>query len=158
MCRRKNLHVGYRYTYSPRCSFPNTYGANIAYKYLHSDQENSSRHLPTQPQNTISQKDIINAIQNAPYHYNITLHLQLSLRPLVHEIDHLEARPVGVQARCWPLAVPGPLLLQFGLEVVFQHLHDVLAQDGEELVAVEGTAGGDVETLCAGVRRDNEVG
>jgi hypothetical protein len=34
----------------------------------------------------------------------------------------------------------------------------VLADDGEELVAVEGAAGGDVEALCAGVGRDDEVG
>lgn len=84
--------------------------------------------------------------------------LQLSLWPLVQQIRHFEARPVRVETRGGSFTVPSPLLLELGLEVVFEHLHDVLAQYGEELVAVEGAAGGDVETLCGGVGGDDEVG
>jgi hypothetical protein len=88
---------------------------------------------------------------------SITRTLQPSLRPLIKQIRHLKPRPIRVQARRRPLTIPRPLLLQLWFKVVFQHLHDVLAQHGEELVTVEGAASGDVETFCAGVRRDDEV-
>jgi hypothetical protein len=88
-------------------------------------------------------------------HYNP---LQPSLRPTVQQITHLKPRPIRVQTGRRPLAIPRPLLLQLRFQLVFQHLHDVLAQYGEEFVAVEGAAGRDVKTLCAGVWGDDEVG
>lgn len=66
--------------------------------------------------------------------------------------------PVGVQGGIWPLAIPGPLLGQLGGEVALEHLDDVVAEDGEELPAVEGAACCDEESLCGGVWRDDEVG
>jgi hypothetical protein len=84
--------------------------------------------------------------------------LQPRLGPTILQIGHLEPGPIRVQRRRRPLTVPGPLLLQVGPKVVLEHMDHVLADDGEELVAVEGAAGGDVEALCAGVGRDDEVG
>lgn len=83
--------------------------------------------------------------------------LQLGLGPVIKQVAHLEARPVGVQAGSRPLAVPSPLRLEIGGEVVLKHLDDVLAEDGEELEAVEVAAGGDIEALGCGVGGDNEV-
>jgi hypothetical protein len=84
--------------------------------------------------------------------------LQPRLGPLVQQIRHLKPRPVRVQARRRSLAVPGPLLLELRRQVVLEHLHNVLAEHREELVAVEGAAGSDVQALGAGVGRDDEVG
>jgi hypothetical protein len=84
--------------------------------------------------------------------------LQLGLWPLIQQIRHFEARPVWVETWCGPLTVPGPFFLELRLQLVFEHLHDVLAENGEELVAVERAACCDVETLCTGMRGDDEVG
>lgn len=99
-------------------------------------------------------------IDSLPHHVQQTLFppndtcrklLQLGLWPLVQKIRHLEARPIGVETWCGPFTVPGPFLLELGLQLIFEHLHDVLAENREELVAVEGAACCDVEALCAGV-------
>lgn len=94
-----------------------------------------------------------------PIKHTLKTHfLQLSLWPLVQQIGHLEARPVRVKTWSGPFTIPGPFLFELGLKVVFEHLHDVLAQHGEELVAVEGATGCDIEALCAGVGGNDEVG
>jgi len=68
------------------------------------------------------------------------------------------SRVVRKQTRIGPLTIPCPLVHKLGRQASFQHVDDVLAQHGEELEAVEVTAGGNVEALGRGVRRDDEVG
>lgn len=86
----------------------------------------------------------------------------LSLQPRgphrVIEVVHLV--PGVVREKTWvgPLAIPRPLVLQLRRERALHHLNHVLAQHGEELEAVEITACRDVEALCGGVGRDDEVG
>lgn len=50
---------------------------------------------------------------------------------------HLRVRILDVLRGIGALAIPGPLLHKLGLQLAFQHLCDVLAQHGEELVSVE---------------------
>jgi len=83
--------------------------------------------------------------------HNRPITLQLRLWPLVQQVIHLPPGPVGVQAGCRSFTVPSPLLLEFRREVVFEHLDDVFAEDGEELVAVERPACCDEEALGASV-------
>lgn len=77
---------------------------------------------------------------------------------MIKQIAHLEARPVGIEARRGPLAVPSPLLLELWREVFLKHLDNILSKDGEKLETVEVAAGGDVQALCRSMRRDDEVG
>lgn len=84
--------------------------------------------------------------------------LQLRLRPLIQQVRHLKPRPIRVQAGCWSLTIPRPLLLELRREIVLEHLDNVLAKHGEKLVAVEGAACCDIQTLCTGVWRNDEVG
>jgi len=65
---------------------------------------------------------------------------------------------VRKQTRVRSLAIPRPLVHEFGRKASFQHIDDVLAQHREELEAVEIAASRDVEALGCGVRRDDEVG
>lgn len=68
------------------------------------------------------------------------------------------SRVVRKHARVRPLAIPRPLVHELGRKASLQHINNVLAQDREELEAVEISAGGDVEALGGGVGRDDEVG
>jgi hypothetical protein len=62
------------------------------------------------------------------------------------------------QARIRPLPIPSPFVSELRRQPALHHVDNVLAQDGEELEAVEVAAGGDVQALCGGVGRDDEVG
>lgn len=67
-------------------------------------------------------------------------------------------RVISKQAWIRPLTVPGPLVCELRRQATLHHVDDVLAQDGEELEAVEIASRRDVEALGGGVRRDDEVG
>jgi hypothetical protein len=86
------------------------------------------------------------------YHLSPGPHLQSRLWPFVQQIRHLEPRPIWVETWCRPFAIPSPFLPQLRCELILQHLDDVLAEHGEELVAVERTACRNVKTLGACVR------
>jgi len=60
-------------------------------------------------------------------------------------------RVIRKQTRIRPLAVPGPLVCELRRKPALHHIDDVLAQNREELKAVEVAAGGDVETFGGGV-------
>lgn len=62
------------------------------------------------------------------------------------------------QTRIRPLPVPSPLVRELRRQPTLHHVDNVLAQDGEELEAVEVAARGDVQALGGGVGRDDEVG
>lgn len=65
---------------------------------------------------------------------------------------------IGKERRVRPLAVPSPLLHQLRRQRALEHLDDVLAEDGEELEAVEVAARRDVEAARGRVGGDDEVG
>lgn len=67
------------------------------------------------------------------------------------KVVHLVSWVVRKQTRVRPLAIPGPLVHELGRQTSFQHIDDVLAQNGEELEAVEVAASCDVEALGCGV-------
>lgn len=71
---------------------------------------------------------------------------------------HLRVRVFHILGRIRSLSVPGPFLHQFRLQVTLEHLCDILAEHGEELVAVERSASCEVESLGGGVRGNDKVG
>ena len=79
-------------------------------------------------------------------------------RRTFYQVLHFEPRPICEQCRIRPFTIPSPLLLQLWRKRAFQHLDHVLSEHGEELPAVEVAACCDVETICTGVRRNDEVG
>ena len=72
--------------------------------------------------------------------YSILTHLALArLQPgsRVKQVLQLRVGELAVKGSIGTLAVPSPLLLELGLQLVLKHLHHVLAQHGEELVPVK---------------------
>ena len=67
-------------------------------------------------------------------------------------------RVVSKQTRVRPLTVPSPLVSELRRQPTLHHVNNVLAQDREEFETVEVAAGGDVQALGGGVRRDDEIG
>lgn len=55
----------------------------------------------------------------------------------VEQVSQLRVGELAVEGSIGTLAVPSPLLLELGLQLILEHLHHVLAQHGEELVPVE---------------------
>jgi hypothetical protein len=74
------------------------------------------------------------------------------------KVIHLVPRVVSKQTRVRPLAVPSPLVSELRRQPALHHVDDIFAQNREELEAVEVAAGGNVQALGGGVRRDDEVG
>lgn len=60
--------------------------------------------------------------------------------------------------RAAPLvSVPRPALLQSSVKLALQQVHDIFAQDGKELPAVERSSGGKKQALAMWVRTDDKV-
>lgn len=83
---------------------------------------------------------------------------QLCNNVIIHATLHLHARPVGVSRWIRTLAIPCPLGLQLRRQIALEHLHDILAQNGEELVAVERPASGEIKPFGSGMRGYDEIG
>lgn len=82
---------------------------------------------------------------------------QLQLRRRLQKVLHLRVRILHILRRIRTLAIPSPLLHQLRFQFPLEHLGDILAQHGEELEAVEGAAGCDVESLGGRMGRNNKV-
>lgn len=61
---------------------------------------------------------------------------------MIQKVVHLEPWEVREASAIRALPIPRPFVHQMRRELAFKHLHNILAQHGEEFVAVEGAACG----------------